>query len=40
MADALGFPMVFAAAALGALAAMALLLGRVREPRHRPSGAS
>jgi MFS family permease len=40
MADAFGFPMVFAAAALGALAAMALLLGRVREPRHRPSGAS
>lgn len=40
MADAFGFPTVFAAAALGALAAMALLLGRVREPRHRPSGAS
>jgi MFS family permease len=40
MADAFGFPTVFAAAALGALAAMALLLGRVREPRQRPSGAS
>jgi len=40
MADAFGFPTVFAAAALGALAAMALLIGRVREPRHRPSGAS
>ncbi|MGH7374919.1 MAG: MFS transporter [Candidatus Rokuibacteriota bacterium] len=39
-ADAFGFPTVFAASALGALAAMALLLGRVREPRHRPSGAS
>ncbi|MGH7419193.1 MAG: MFS transporter, partial [Candidatus Rokuibacteriota bacterium] len=39
-ADAFGFPTVFAAAALGALAAMALLIGRVREPRHRPSGAS
>jgi MFS family permease len=40
MADAFGFPTVFAAAALGALAAMALLLGLVREPRQRPSGAS
>jgi predicted MFS family arabinose efflux permease len=40
MADAFGFPAVFAAAALGAVAAMALLLGRVREPRHRSSGPS
>jgi MFS family permease len=40
MADAFGFPTVFAVAALGALAAMALLLGLVREPRQRPSGAS
>jgi MFS family permease len=40
MADAFGFPTVFAAAALGALAAMALLLGRVREPRHFPSSAA
>jgi MFS family permease len=40
MADAFGFQTVFATAALGALAAMALLLGRVHEPRHRPSGAS
>jgi MFS family permease len=40
MADAFGFPTVFATAALGTLAAMALLLGRVREPRQRSSGAS
>ncbi len=40
MADAFGFQTIFAAAALGALAAMVLLLGRVREPRYRPSGAS
>ena len=40
MADTLGFQAVFAVAALGALAAISLLLGRVHEPRHRPSGAS
>ncbi len=40
MADTLGFQAVFAMAALGALAAISLLLGRVHEPRHRPSGAS
>jgi MFS family permease len=34
MADALGFPAVFVVAALGSLAGLALLLGRVREPRH------
>ncbi|MGH7367535.1 MAG: MFS transporter [Candidatus Rokuibacteriota bacterium] len=39
-ADALGFPAVFGMAALGSLAGLALLLGRVREPRHLPSGAS
>jgi len=38
MADALGFPAVFVMAALGSLAGLALLLGRVREPRHRPAG--
>lgn len=40
MADAFGFRAVFATAALGALAAMTLLIGRVREPRHRASRAS
>ena len=40
VADTLGFQAVFAMAALGALAAISLLLGRVHEPRHRPSGAS
>jgi MFS family permease len=34
MADALGFPAVFVVAALGSLAGLALLLGRVREPRR------
>ena len=34
MADALGFSTVFVVAALGSLAGLALLLGRVREPRH------
>jgi hypothetical protein len=38
MADALGFPAVFVMAALGSLAGLALLLGRVREPRHLPAG--
>ena len=33
MADALGFRAVFAVAALGSLAGLALLLGRVHEPR-------
>jgi MFS family permease len=40
MADVLGFPAVFAAAALGALAALLLLVGRVHEPRRRLPGAS
>jgi MFS family permease len=40
MADALGFPAVFVAAALGSLAGLGLLAGRVREPRHLPSGAA
>lgn len=40
MADAFGFRVVFATAALGAAAAMALLLVRVQEPRHRPSQVS
>ena len=40
MADAFGFRVVFATAALGALAAMTLLLARVQEPRHRPSRVS
>jgi MFS family permease len=38
MADVVGFPAVFATAAVGALASLALLLARVREPRRaRPS---
>jgi len=37
MADAVGFPVVFVAAAAGSLAGLGLLLGRVREPRHLPS---
>jgi hypothetical protein len=37
MADVLGFPAVFLAAGAGALAAAAVLLGRVQEPRRRPS---
>jgi len=40
MADAFGFRAVFAIASLGAVAAMALLVARVQEPRHRPSRAS
>jgi MFS family permease len=40
LADGLGFPAVFVVAALGALAAMSLLLGRVREPRHGTQRAS
>lgn len=35
MADALGFRAVFLAAALGGLAGLAVLVGRVRDPRHR-----
>jgi MFS family permease len=37
MADAVGFPAVFLAAAAGSLAGLGLLLARVREPRHLPS---
>lgn len=37
IADGLGFGAVFATAALGALAALALLLGRVRDPRRCPA---
>ena len=33
-ADAIGFPAVFLAAALGGVAGLAVLLGRVRDPRH------
>jgi MFS family permease len=40
LADVLGFQAVFVTAGVGALGSAALLLGRVREPRHRPSGAS
>jgi MFS family permease len=40
MANVLGFPAVFAVAALGALAALLLLVGRVHEPRRRLPGAS
>ena len=40
MADLLGFPTVFLAAGMGALASTAVLLGRVQEPRRRPSAAS
>ena len=36
IADALGFRTLFATAAGGALMALALLLGRVQEPRRRP----
>ena len=36
-ADALGFPAVFVVGALGSLAGLALLLGRVREPRNLPA---
>jgi predicted MFS family arabinose efflux permease len=35
MADALGFRAVFATAAVGAMVALAVLLARVQEPRHR-----
>jgi hypothetical protein len=35
MADALGFGAVFATAAVGAMVALAVLLARVQEPRHR-----
>ena len=37
MADALGFRVVFATAAVAAIIALVLLLGRVQEPRRRPS---
>ncbi len=40
MADAFGFAAVFVTAALGALGALGLLLGRVHEPRHRSPGPS
>ena len=40
MADFFGFRAVFVTAGVGALGSAALLLGRVREPRHRSSGAS
>lgn len=40
MADLLGFRAVFVTAGVGALASAALLLGRVREPRHRSAPAS
>jgi predicted MFS family arabinose efflux permease len=36
-ADTFGFPAVFVVGALGSLAGLALLLGRVREPRHLPA---
>jgi MFS family permease len=39
MADAVGFRAVFATAALGATVALVLLMGRVQEPRRRPSQA-
>ena len=35
MADAFGFRAVFATAAVGAMVALALLMARVQEPRHR-----
>jgi MFS family permease len=35
MADALGFRAVFATAAVGTMVALALLMARVQEPRHR-----
>ncbi len=34
MVDALGFPSVFAASAVGGLVGLGLLIGRVRDPRH------
>jgi MFS family permease len=37
MADAVGFPAVFVAAAAGGLAGLGLFLGRVREPRRLPA---
>ena len=40
MADLVGFPAVFLAAGMGALISAGVLLGRVREPRRRPSGVS
>jgi predicted MFS family arabinose efflux permease len=40
LADHVGFPAAFLAAAAGALASAAVLLARVEEPRRRPSGAS
>lgn len=40
LADGLGFQAVFVTAGVGALGSAALLLGRVHEPRRRPSGAS
>ena len=40
MADLFGFGPVFMTAGAGALASATLLLARVHEPRHRPSGAS
>jgi MFS family permease len=40
MADLLGFPAVFLAGSVGALVSTAVLLGRVQEPRRRPSGGS
>jgi MFS family permease len=40
MADAFGFPAVFGVGALGSLAGLGLLLGRVREPRRLTAGAA
>jgi hypothetical protein len=40
MADLVGFPGVFLAAGMGALISAGVLVGRVREPRRRPSAAS
>ena len=40
MADLVGFPGVFLAAGMGALISAGVLVGRVREPRRRPSGVS
>jgi len=40
MADLLGFPAVFLVGSLGALVSTAVLLGRVQEPRRRPSSSS
>ena len=37
MADTFGFRAVFATAAVGAMVALALLMARVQEPRHRVS---